>query len=65
MCRKRGKEREGHEETSRIVACSEDVRLEVRVLHDLHRVVIGRQTRRKRLAARHFAAHERGEKRLL
>jgi len=47
---KRGKAREGHEETSREVACSEDVRLEVRVLHDLHREVIGRQTRTKRLA---------------
>jgi len=33
---KRGKAREGHEETSWEVACSEDVRLEVRVLHDLH-----------------------------
>ena len=37
---KRGKVREGHEETSREVACSEDVRLEVSVLHDLHREVM-------------------------
>jgi len=49
---KRGKGREGVEETSRIVASSKDVRLEVRVLHVLHRAVIGRQTRTKRLAAR-------------
>jgi len=57
---KRGKGREGHEETSRIVACSEDVRLEVRLLQDLHRAVIGRQTRTKRLTARQCAAHESG-----
>ena len=44
---KGGKAREGHEETSREVACSEDVRLEVRVFHDLHREVIVRQTRTK------------------
>ena len=65
MCGKRGEGREGHEGTSRIVACSEDVRLEVYVLHNLHRVVIGRQTRTKHLAARQCAAHERGEKTLL
>ena len=53
---KRGKVREGHEETSRQVVCSEDVRLEIRVLHDLHREVIGCQTRTKRLPARHCAA---------
>ena len=29
VCGKEGKEREGHEDTSRIVACSEDVWLEV------------------------------------
>ena len=57
---KRGKGREGHGETSRIVACSEDVQLEERVLHDLHRAVIGRQTCMKRLAARQCAAHESG-----
>ena len=34
------KAREGHEETSWEVVCSEDVQLEVRVLHDLHREVI-------------------------
>jgi len=50
----------GHEETSRIVACSEDVRLEVRVLLDIHRVVISRHTRTKRLAERQCAAHESG-----
>ena len=60
MCGKEGKEREGHEDTSRIVACSEDVQLEVRVLHDLHRAVIGHQTRSKRLTARQCAAHGSG-----
>ena len=45
MWGKGGKAREGHEETSREVAYSEDVRLEVRVFHDLHREVIVRQTR--------------------
>jgi len=59
-CGGRGKAREGHEETSLEVACSEDVRLEVRVLHDLHREVIGRQTRTKRLSARHCAARVSG-----
>ena len=43
MWGKGGKAREGHEETSREVACSEDVRLEVRVFHELHREVIVRQ----------------------
>ena len=57
---KRGKLREGHEETSREVACSEDVWLEVRVLHDLHHEVIGRQTRMKRLTPRHCAARVSG-----
>jgi len=47
---KRGKAREGHEETSREVACSEDVRLEVRVLHVLQRAVICRQPRTKLVA---------------
>ena len=50
---KGGKAREDHEETSREVACSEDVHLEVRVLHDLHSEVIDRQTRMKRLPVRH------------
>lgn len=54
VCGKRGKAREGHAETSREVACSEDVRLEV--LHILQHAVICRQTRTKRLAARHSAA---------
>ena len=44
------KAREGHEETSREVACSEDVRLEVRVLHVLQRAVICRQPRTKLVA---------------
>jgi len=57
---KRGKTKEGHEETSREVVCSEDVRLEVRVLHDLHCEVTGRQTRTKRFAARHCGARVRG-----
>ena len=57
---KGGEAREGHEETSRKVACSEDVRFEVRVFHDLHREVIGRQTRTKRLAARHCAVQVSG-----
>jgi len=57
---KGGKAREGHEETSREVASSEDIRLEVRVLHELHREVIGHQTRTKRLAARHCAARVSG-----
>ena len=57
---KGGKVREGHEETSQEVSCSEDVRLEVRVLHDLHREVIVRQTRTKHLAARHCAARVSG-----
>ena len=57
---KGGKAREGHEETSREVTYSEDVRLEQRVLHDLHREVIVRQTRTKRLAARHCAARVSG-----
>ena len=52
---KRGKGREGVEETSRIVTSSEDARLVVRVLHVLHRAVICRQTRTKRLAAIHCA----------
>jgi len=52
---KRGKGREGVKETSRIVAGSEDVRLVVRVLHVLHRAVICRQTRTKRLAVIHCA----------
>jgi len=56
---KGGKAREGHEETSWEVACSEDVLFEVRVLHNLHRKVIGRQTRTKRLAARHCAVQVR------
>jgi len=55
-----GRGREGVDETSRIVASSEDVRLVVRVFHVLHRAVIGRQTRTKRLAARQCAAHESG-----
>jgi len=49
------KGREGVEETSRIVAGSEDVRLVVCVLHVLRRTVICRQTRTKRLAAMHCA----------
>ena len=57
---KRGKGREGVEETSRIVTGSKDVRLIVRVLHVLHHAAIGRQTRTKRLAARQYAAHESG-----
>ena len=57
---KGGKAREGHKETSREVACSEKVQLEVRVLHNLHREVIGCQTRTKRLAARHCAARVSG-----
>ena len=52
---KRWKGREGVEETSRIVAGSEDVRLVIRVLHVLRRAVICRQTRTKRLAAIHCA----------
>jgi len=60
VCRKRRKGREGHEETSRIVVCSKDVRLEVCVLHDLHHADIGRQTRMKRLIAWQCAAHESG-----
>ena len=54
------KGREGVEETSRIVAGSEDVWLVLRVLHVLHRAVIDRQTRTKRLAAQQCAAHESG-----
>ena len=57
---KGGKAREGHEDTSREVACSEDVRFEVRVFHDLHRKIIVRQTRTKRLDARHCAARVSG-----
>ena len=57
---KGGKVREGHEETSQEVSCSEDVRLEVRVFHDLHCEVTGRQTRTKHLAARHCAARVSG-----
>ena len=53
---KRGKAREGHEETSREVAYSEDVRLEVRVLHILQPADICCQARTKRLAAIHCAA---------
>ena len=49
---KREMGREGVEETSQIVASSEDVRLVVRVLHVLHHAGIDRQTRTKRLAAR-------------
>jgi len=57
---KRGKGREGVEETSGIVANSEDVRLVVRVLHVLHLAVIGSRTRMKRLAARQCATYESG-----
>ena len=57
---KSGEGREGHEETSRTGACSEDVQFEVRVLHDLHRAVIGRQPRIKRLTARQCAADKSG-----
>jgi len=55
MCGEEGSGREGVEETSRIVTSSEDARLVVRVLHVLHRAVICRQTRTKRLAAIHCA----------
>ena len=53
---KRGEASEGHEETSQEVSCSEDGGLEVRVLHDLNREVIGHQARTKRIAARNCAA---------
>jgi len=56
----RGKGREGVEETSSIIASTEDVRLVVRVLHVLHCAVIGRQTCTKRLAAWQCAAHKSG-----
>jgi len=54
------KEREGHEETSRGVACSVDVRLVVLVLRLLHGKTIIRSTRMKRLATKHCAAQRRG-----
>ena len=60
MCGKRGKGREGHEETSRIVSCSEDVHLEVHVLHNLHCEVICHQMRTKRPTAWQCAAYESG-----
>jgi len=55
-----GRGRENVDKTSSIVAVSENVQLVVRVLHVLHRAVIGRQTRTKRLATRQCAAHESG-----
>ena len=57
---KSGQEREGHEETSRGVACSVDVQLVVPVLRLLHGETIIRQTRMKRLATKHCAARRRG-----